>query len=106
AVEWRIQQHPFIGFVGEVRLLQRIVEVAERKQGERMRWREVERKLQVDEADILSSLPSKRGAEPMEHLGGTGLGRVHHQGELLAGLELVGRFDDQRMARQNFVECG
>ena len=40
-VERRIQQHPFIGFVGELRLLHRLVEVAERQQGERTRGREI-----------------------------------------------------------------
>src|SRR5262249_19289660 len=50
--------------------------------------------------------PSKRGTEPVEHLGGARLRRVDHQGELLAGLELVGRLDDQRIARQSFLERG
>src|SRR5262245_49465186 len=105
AVKRRIQQHPFIGFVGEFRLLHRLVEIAERKQSERMRRREIERKLQIDEPEILAPEPSKRGTEPVEHLGGARLWRVDHQGEL-ASLELVGRFDDQRMARQSFVERG
>src|SRR5262249_4131567 len=81
-------------------------EVAERKQSERMRGREIERKLQVDEPEILAPAPSKRGTEPVEHLGGARLRRVNHQGELLAGGELVGRLDDQRMVRQSFVERG
>src|SRR5205823_4974538 len=106
AVERRIQQHPFVGFVGEFRLLHRLVEVAERKQGERMRRREIERKLQVDEAEILASLPPKRGAEPIKHLGSTCPGRVYHQGKLFSGLKFVGRLDDERMARHRFVERG
>src|SRR5262245_51134815 len=104
AVKRRIQQHPFIGFVGEFRLLHRLVEIAERKQSERMRGREIERKLQVDEPEILPPEPSKRGTEPVEHLGGARLWQIDHQGELLASLELVGRFDDERMARQSFLE--
>src|SRR5258707_14749714 len=62
-------------------------------------------KLQVDEAGIRPSA-SKRGTEPMEYLGGACLWRVDHQGKLLTGLELVGRLDDQRMARQSFFERG
>src|SRR5262249_57976685 len=84
----------------------RLVEVAERQQGERMRGREIERELQVDEAEILPPAPPKRGTEPVEHLGSARLRRVDHQGELLASLELVGRLDDQRMARQSFFERG
>src|SRR5262245_65017744 len=72
-----------------------------------MRGREIERKLQVDEAEILPPpAPPERGTEPVEHLGSARLRRVDHQGELLAGLELVGRLDDQRMARQSFFERG
>src|SRR5262245_21215899 len=71
-----------------------------------MRRRKIKRELQVDEAEILAPAPSKRGTEPVEHLGGARLRRVDHQGKLLAGLELAGRFDDQRMARQSFLERG
>src|SRR5712671_7908055 len=70
-----------------------------------MRGREIERKLQVDEPEILAPA-SKRGTEPIENLGGARLRRVDHQGELLAGIELAGRFDDQRVARQSFLERG
>src|SRR6516164_6507130 len=68
--------------------------------------REIERELQIDEPEILAPAPSKRGTEPVEYLGGARLRRVDHQGELLAGVELAGRFDDQRVARQSFLERG
>src|SRR5262249_57597238 len=71
-----------------------------------MRRRKIKRELQVDEAEILAPAPSKRGTKPVEHLGGAHLRRVDHQGKLLASLELAGRFDDQRMARQSFLERG
>src|SRR5262249_11807807 len=106
AVKRRSQRHPLVGLVSQFRLLHRLVEVAERKQSERMRRREIERELQIDEAEILAPAPSKRGTEPVEHLGGARLRRVDHQGKLLAGVELVGRLDDQRMARQSFLERG
>src|SRR5262249_57402539 len=67
---------------------------------------EIERELQIDEAEMLAPAPSKRGTEPVEHLGGARLRRVDHQGKLFAGIELAGRFDDQRMARQSFLERG
>src|SRR5262249_34929964 len=41
-------------------------------------------------------------AEPVEHLGGARLRRVDHQGELLAGLELVGRPGKQRRRVEGF----
>ena len=62
AVKRRSQRHPLVGLVGQFRLLHRLVEVAERKQSERMRRREIERELQIDEAEILAAAPSKRGS--------------------------------------------
>src|SRR5262245_16892755 len=71
-----------------------------------MRGREIKRELQVNESEILPAAPAKRGAESVEHLGSPRLRRVDHQWELLAGLELVHRLDDERMARQRFLERG
>src|SRR5262249_2067420 len=106
AVKRRSQRHPLVGLVGQFRLLHCLVEVAKRKQSERMRRRKIERELQIDEPEILAPAPSKGGTEPVEHLGAARLRRVDHQGKLLAGVELVGRLDDQRMARQSFLERG
>src|SRR5260370_25482498 len=106
AVKRRSQRHPLVGLVGQFRLLHRLVEVAERKQSERMRGREIERELQVDEPEILAPAPAKRGTEPVEHLGGARLRRVDPPGKLLARLDLAGRFDDQRVARQSFLDRG
>ena len=44
-----------------------------------MRRREIERELQIDEAEILAAAPAERRAEPIEHLGGAGLRRVDQQ---------------------------
>src|SRR6266511_4071957 len=71
-----------------------------------MRGREIERQLQVNEPEILAATAAERGAEPIEHFGGARLRRVHHHGQLLSRLELVDGLDDQRMARQGFVERG
>ena len=46
------------------------------------------------------------GVEVPEELGGAGLGRVDQQRKFLAGLELGGRLQHQRMAGQGFVEGG
>src|SRR5262245_21917502 len=71
-----------------------------------MRGREIKRELQVNESEILSAAPAKRGAESIEHLGSPRLRRVDHQWELLAGLELIQRVDDEWMARQRLLERG
>src|SRR5207248_9888333 len=105
AVQRRRQWHPLIDLVSEFRLLHRLIEIAKRQQRERMRGREIERELQVNESEIFAAAPAKRGAESIEHLGSARLRRVDHQWELLAGFELVHRFHDERMARQCFLEC-
>ncbi len=71
-----------------------------------MRRHEIKGELQIDEAEILAAAAPERGAEPVQHLGAARLRRLDHQRQLLAGLELGGRVDDQRMARQRFVESG
>ena len=54
ALEQRIGRHPLIGLDGELRTLDRLVEVAERQQRQRMRRLEVERELQVDQRQVLT----------------------------------------------------
>src|SRR5260370_34424394 len=71
-----------------------------------MRRREIERKLQVDETEILAAAPTERSSQAIKRLGCAGLRRIHHQRELLARLDLIDRLDDQRMARQGLVKGG
>src|SRR5207237_5423429 len=106
AVQRRRQWHPLIDLVGEFRLFHRLIEIAKRQQRERMRGREIERELQVNESEIFAAAPAKRGAESIEHLCSPRLRRVDHKWELLAGFELVHRLHDERMARQCFLDCG
>ena len=82
----------------------RFVEIGEREQRQRVRRREIERELQIDEAEILAAAPAERGAETVEHLGGAGLREFDQMRQPLAGLDLLDRFGDQRMARQRLVE--
>ena len=66
--------------------------------------REIERELQIDEAEILAAPAAERGTEPVQRFGGAGLRIVDQQRQLLAGLEVVHRLGDQRMTRQRLVE--
>ena len=65
--------------------------------------REVERELQIDEADLLAAPPERR-ADGVERLGGAGLRRVDQRRDPPPGLDFPDRFSHQRMARQRFVE--
>src|SRR5262249_25470011 len=100
ARQGRSQRHAFVGLVGELRLLHRFIEIAKRKQRERMRRREIESQLQVDQAEILTAAAPEHGPEAIENLRSTQLRGVDEQRKLLAGLDLVDGFDDERMARQ------
>ena len=71
-----------------------------------MRRREIERELEIDEAEILAATTPERGAEPIKHLGGARLRRVDQRRQLLAGLKLGRRLQHQRMTRQRLVERG
>ena len=104
ALQRRGQRHPLVGLDREFGLLHRLVEVGERQQRQRMRRREIERELQIDEAEILAAAAAERGAEPVEHFGGARLRGVDQERQLLAGLEVADRLGDQRMARQRLVE--
>src|SRR5262249_59544091 len=81
AVKRRTQRQALVDLVGKFRLLHRLVEIAQREQRQRMRGREIERQLQVNEPEILPSAPAERGAEPVKHLGGTRLPRVGRQSQ-------------------------
>src|SRR4029077_7330866 len=62
---------------------------------------EVDRKLQIDLADILAALAAERGAEAEQDFGGAGGGGTTHGVQLLTGLELGDGGVDQRMVRQH-----
>src|SRR5262249_24237799 len=73
-------------------------------QSERMRRREIERQLQVDQAEILASAASQRGTEAIKDLSRPQLRSVDQQRKLLARLDLVDGLNDERVARQRFLE--
>ena len=104
APQRRTRRHALVDLDRELRLLHLLVEIGERQQRERLVRREIERELQIDEAEVLAAAAAERGAEAVEHLGGAGLRRVDQRRQLLARLEAVHRLDDQRMARQLLVE--
>ena len=88
----------------EVRLLQRFVEVGERKQRHRVCRLEIERKLQVDKRQILAAAASDRGAETIERLGGAGLRRINERRQLLARRQVLHFRRDERMVGHCLVE--
>ena len=104
APQRRIARHALVDLDRELRVLHLLVEVGERQQRERLVGREIERELQIDQAQVLAAAAAERGAEPVEHLGGAGLRRVDQRRQLLAVLDAFHRLDDQRMARQLGVE--
>ena len=65
--------------------------------------REIERELEVDEADLLAAPPERR-ADGVERLGRAGLHRVGQRRDPPPGLDLLERLHHQRMARQRLVE--
>src|ERR1700730_16682169 len=71
-----------------------------------MRRCEIQRKLKVDQTEVFAAAPAERSPKAIKHLGRAGLRRVDHQRKLLARLEVIHCLDDQRMARQGFVENG
>ena len=105
AAQRRIRRHALIDLDRELRLLHLLVEVGEREQRQRMVRREIERELQIDEAEVLAAAAAERRAEAVEHLGGAGLRRCRRAAAARRPrLEIVHRVDDQRMARQHLVE--
>ena len=104
AMQRRIRRNALIDLDRQLRLLERFIKIGEREQRQRMVGREIERKLQIDQAEILAAAAAERGAEPVERFGGAGLRRRRQRRQFLAGLELVHRLDHQRMARQHLVE--
>src|SRR5437762_1859969 len=69
-----------------------------------MRRRQVKRQIQIDDAEILAAAAPKRRTETVQCLGGAGLRTVYDLRNSFAALELVLRFGDQRVRRQELVE--
>ena len=89
AVERRVRRHPLIRLERELRLLHRLVKIGQREQRHRMGRREIERELQIDEADILAPAPSERGAETIQHLGRARLRGIDQTGGSLPPFLIV-----------------
>ena len=104
AVQRRCGRDALVDFDRELRLLQRFVKIGEREQRERVVRREVQRELQVDEAEILAAAAAERGAEPVQHFGGAGLSRSHKRRQLFALLQFLHRREHDRMPRHALVE--
>jgi hypothetical protein len=85
-------------------LLQPVVGVGERDQGQAALRREVERQAHVDDRRDLVALAAADGAEVVEHLGRALVGAPDQRLQRLAGLQVVLRGDDEGMARQDLVE--
>src|SRR5205085_196502 len=79
ALHWRGRRQPIIDIDRQLDLLDRFIEIGERQQRHRVRRREIKRKLEIDEAEILAAAPSERRAETLERLGGARLGRINEQ---------------------------
>ena len=62
ALQRRIGRHPFIGLDGELGLLQPLIEIRQRKQRHLMRGHQIERELQIDQAEIFP--PRRPSAAP------------------------------------------
>ena len=73
AVERRRRRDALVGLDGELGLLQRLVEIGERQERQRMIGREGKRELEIDETEILAAAPSKRRAKPVQRLRGAAL---------------------------------
>ena len=65
---------------------------------------EIERKLQIDQREVLAAAARQRRADAVERLGGAGLRRIDQRRQLLARLGLAQAFLHQRMARELLVE--
>src|SRR6266511_4362761 len=72
----------------------RLVEVAERKQRERIRGREIERQLQINEREILPTAATERGIYILALLYAAPLSRVHYHAHPLAPLKLFDGLDN------------
>jgi len=71
-----------------------------------VRGHQIKRKLQINEPELLAAAAAENGAEPVEHLCGTGLRGVDERRKLFARLELGHCLDNERMPRQGLVERG
>ena len=88
ALQRRIRRHALVDLDRQLRLLHLLVEIGERQQRQRMVGREIERELQIDEAEILAAAAAERGAEAVERFGGAGLRRSTSGGNFLPALSL------------------
>src|SRR5581483_3951177 len=104
ALQRRVRGNAFIDLDRHLRLLHRFIEIGEREQCQRMIGLEVERKLQIDQREILATAARQRGTDAVKRLGRTGLRRINQRRQLLAGLGVAQALLDQRMARKLLVE--
>src|SRR6185437_15029596 len=104
ALERRVRGDAVISFDRKLRLLHRFIKVGEREKRERMARLEVNRKLEIDEADVLAALAAERSAKTEQRFRSSRGGRFHHQGERLAGVQLLHRLIDERMVREELGE--
>src|SRR6516164_10508497 len=104
AVQGRTRRNAIVDLDRKLRLLERFIEIGERQKGKWMIGAEEERELQIDQAQVLSASPAKRGAEAIKCLSGTRLNVGNEWRQFLACLEFVHRLDHERMAWQRFVE--
>ena len=65
---------------------------------------EMQRKLQIDQREVLAAAARQRGADAIERFGSTGLRRIHQRRHLLATLGLAQPFQHQRVPRELLVE--
>src|SRR5579875_1277385 len=93
-----------IGLDREIRLFQRLVKIAQRDQRQRLVGREIERKLQIDEPQILPAATPERRAEAVERLRRTGLRAADRRRKSFALPEPLHGLDPQRMVRKLLVE--
>ena len=84
APQRRILRHALVDLDRQLRVLHLLVEIGERQQRQRLVGREIERKLEIDEAQVLAAAPAERRAEPIEHFGRAGLRRVDQRRQRLA----------------------
>ena len=104
ALQRRSRRHTLVDLDRHLRLLDRLVEIGERQQCERMVRRKMERQLQIDQREIFAAAPDQRGADAVERLGAAGLCGIDQRRHLLAGPGFAQAFLNQRMARELLVE--
>ena len=80
----RRRRNALIGLDRQLRLFQQLIEIGERQQRQRMVGLEIERKLQIDQRQILAAAAAERGAEPVQRFGGAGLREFDQRRQFLA----------------------